>query len=61
MEDLKCKYCGKVHESKSTMESKKIIQRKFNPSIRKQYIGEDFFWFCKGTGCGGKYQMGCEG
>lgn len=61
----KCKRCGTEHKDHSTMEQRVIIQRDngaTGPHItRARGVMKSKLWFCKGQGCGGYYQMGCEG
>ena len=55
---LVCRYCGAKHESRETVDERVITQRDnsaFDGLRRSNLL------FCKGKGCGGYYQMGCEG
>ncbi len=56
-ETPKCPQCGKPIESPV---ARKIIDRGWNSSTRRQYVRERNMEFCSAK-CGGNYQMGCEG
>jgi len=53
----RCPQCGGPIE---TPVARRIIDRGWNPVLRKQFVRERTVEFCSGK-CGGDYQMGCEG
>ena len=57
-ENFSCRYCGKKHDTRSTMDERRITQR---DNRAPRGLRHDQLWFCKEGGCGGYYQMGCEG
>lgn len=53
----KCPQCGKPMTAPVT---RRIIDRGWNPAMRKQFVRQRDLQFCSDK-CGGHYQMGCEG